>query len=224
MPSSPLLPPPPPTLPYAQLVAERETSERLQALVASERSKEYHSQLAGQEREIELQQLRQQLTRLEADRWVGLWAGLWVGSSSGGAVLPTFRLSLTEQLRSARSEAVLKAEEGQRLRTELASAKFQKCAIYIIGFLSPPHPLTPHLAMFHREHVKQQLHQLRGSSSTWPHPLPPPAHEQQPHPLPLPAHEQQPDSLVNNLVPELERSCGWVVMVAAIPCPAAGGQ
>ena len=36
------------------------------------------------------------------------------------------RLSLTEQLRTVRGEAALRSEEVQRLKSELASEKFQR--------------------------------------------------------------------------------------------------
>lgn len=89
---------------------ERETVEKLQSLLSAERQKEFQAHVSGQEKETEIQHLRQQLSRLEADR-----------------------LSLSEQLRTLRSEVKLKGEEIQRLKSELASERFQ------------------------REHAKQQL-------------------------------------------------------------------
>ena len=91
----------PPSL--SQWEAERQSSESLQKLLSSERKKEFQAYHTSQEREGDMQQLRQQLARLEADR-----------------------LSLTEQLRSVRSEAAVKTEENQRLKSELASEKFQR--------------------------------------------------------------------------------------------------
>jgi len=117
--------------------------------------------MTSQGREVEIQHLRQQLARLEADR-----------------------LSMVEQLRTLRSEAVIKNEEIQRLKSELASEKFQ------------------------REHTKQQLHQLRTartSPGTRPSPPAPTTSPKQP-PLFSPPHKEpaqdslgtphhQPDSL-----------------------------
>ena len=40
------------------------------------------------------------------------------------------RLSLTEQLRTVRGEAALRSEEVQRLKSELASEKFQRCVYH----------------------------------------------------------------------------------------------
>lgn len=93
-----------------QLSGERATVEKLQSLLSAERQKEFQAHVSGQEKETEIQHLRQQLSRLEADR-----------------------LSLSEQLRTLRSEVKLKGEEIQRLKSELASERFQ------------------------REHAKQQL-------------------------------------------------------------------
>ena len=87
----------------AQLSGERATVEKLQGLLSSERQKEFEAHVSGQEKETEIQHLRQQLSRLEADR-----------------------LSLGEQLRTLRSEAKLKGEEMERLKSELASERFQR--------------------------------------------------------------------------------------------------
>ena len=87
----------------AQLSGERATVEKLQGLLSAERQKEFEAHVSGQEKETEIQHLRQQLSRLEADR-----------------------LSLSEQLRTLRSEAKLKGEEVQRLKSELASERFQR--------------------------------------------------------------------------------------------------
>lgn len=87
----------------AQLSGERATVEKLQGLLSSERQKEFQAHVSGQEKETEIQHLRQQLSRLEADR-----------------------LLLNEQLRTLRSEVKLKGEEIQRLRAELSSEKFQR--------------------------------------------------------------------------------------------------
>ena len=82
---------------------ERATVEKLQSLLSAERQKEFQAHISGQEKETEIQHLRQQLSRLEADR-----------------------LSLGEQLRTLRSEVKLKGEEIQRLKSELASERFQR--------------------------------------------------------------------------------------------------
>lgn len=95
---------------HMQLSGERATVEKLQSLLSAERQKEFQAHVSGQEKETEIQHLKQQLSRLEADR-----------------------LSLSEQLRTLRSEVKLKGEEIQRLKSELASERFQ------------------------REHAKQQL-------------------------------------------------------------------
>lgn len=95
---------------HTQLSGERATVEKLQSLLSAERQKEFQAHVSGQEKETEIQHLRQQHSRLEADR-----------------------LSLSEQLRTLRSEVKLKGEEIQRLKSELASERFQ------------------------REHAKQQL-------------------------------------------------------------------
>lgn len=42
--------------------------ESLQVLLTGERRKEFQAQATGQERETEIQHLRKQLARLEADR------------------------------------------------------------------------------------------------------------------------------------------------------------
>ena len=76
--------------------------ENLQSLLSAERQKEFAAHVSGQEKETEIQHLRQQLTRLEADR-----------------------LALNEQLRTLRSEVRLKGEEIQRLQSELADERFQ---------------------------------------------------------------------------------------------------
>ena len=77
--------------------------ENLQSLLSAERQKEFEAHVSGQEKETEIQHLRQQLTRLEADR-----------------------LALNEQLRTLRSEVRLKGEEIQRLQSELADERFQR--------------------------------------------------------------------------------------------------
>lgn len=77
--------------------------EKLQCLLSAERQKEFQSHVVGQEKETEIQHLRQQMSRLEADR-----------------------LTLSEQLRTLRSEVKLKGEEIQRLKSELASERFQR--------------------------------------------------------------------------------------------------
>lgn len=77
--------------------------EKLQGLLSAERQKEFQAHVSGQEKETEIQHLRQQLSRLETDR-----------------------LSLSEQLRTLRSEVKLKDEEIQRLKSELASERFQR--------------------------------------------------------------------------------------------------
>lgn len=77
--------------------------EKLQGLLSAERQREFEAHVSGQEKETEIQHLRQQLSRLEADR-----------------------LSLSEQLRTLRSEAKVKGEETQRLKSELASERFQR--------------------------------------------------------------------------------------------------
>ena len=51
-----------------QLASERSTNENLQVLLSGERRKEFHIQQSGQEKELEIQHLRRQLARLEADR------------------------------------------------------------------------------------------------------------------------------------------------------------
>ena len=51
-----------------QLASERSTNENLQVLLSGERRKEFHTQQSGQEKELEIQHLRRQLARMEADR------------------------------------------------------------------------------------------------------------------------------------------------------------
>ena len=77
--------------------------EKLQSLLSAERQKEFQAHVSGQEKETEIQHLRQQLTRLDADR-----------------------LALSEQLRESRSEVRLKGEEIQRMKLELAEEHFQR--------------------------------------------------------------------------------------------------
>ena len=66
-----------------QLASERSTNENLQVLLSGERRKEFHAQQSGQERELEIQHLRRQVARLEADRW-GEGVGWCGGGGEGG--------------------------------------------------------------------------------------------------------------------------------------------
>lgn len=64
---------------------------------------EYHSQVSGQEKELELRHLKEQLERLDATQ-----------------------ASYKEQLRSAQATAQQKCIELEQLRAELADEKFQR--------------------------------------------------------------------------------------------------
>lgn len=86
-----------------QLAAEHTTVENLQTLLTNERKKEFTSHLSGQEKDIELQRLRQQLIKLEAER-----------------------LSLSEQLLKLRGQFSGKEEELERTKSALTAERFQK--------------------------------------------------------------------------------------------------
>jgi len=64
---------------------------------------EYQSQVSGQEKELELKHLKEQLARLE-----------------------TTQVSYKEQLRSEQAQAQQKSIEVEQLRAELAEEKFQR--------------------------------------------------------------------------------------------------
>lgn len=64
---------------------------------------EYQSQVSGQEKELELQHLKEQLKRLE-----------------------TAQVTYKEQLRSAQAQAQQKMIELEQIRAELADEKFQR--------------------------------------------------------------------------------------------------
>lgn len=69
----------------------------------SHRSKEYQSQVSGQEKEIELKHLKEQLGRLD-----------------------TTQASYKEQLRLEQAQAQQKTLQLEQLRAELAEEKFQR--------------------------------------------------------------------------------------------------
>ena len=56
----------------AQLDMEKRSSQQLHSVISAERQREFHAQNLGREKEEEITQLRQLLTKLEADRSV-LW-------------------------------------------------------------------------------------------------------------------------------------------------------
>ena len=101
-----------------QLRIEKAGNRGLETLLASERKKvdrwlngsnsyprlqEYHSQLSGQEKEVELQHLKEQVERLDATQ-----------------------TSYKQQLRSEQVQSQQKSIELEQLRTELASEKFKR--------------------------------------------------------------------------------------------------
>ena len=105
-----------------QLVSERSTVESLQVLLSGERRKEFHITQSRQEKELEIQHLRRQLARLEADRLDTQDRRLkFLGVHS-----LCCRLSLQEQLRSVHSQLATQGEELQRVKIELGTEKFQK--------------------------------------------------------------------------------------------------
>ena len=102
-----------------QLSVEKAGNRGLETLLASERKKvsmwwqpsnslsyypqEYESQVSGQEKEIELRHLKEQLARLD-----------------------TTQSSYKEQLRSEQAQAQQKNLELEQLRAELAEEKFRR--------------------------------------------------------------------------------------------------
>ena len=86
-----------------QLAAERTTVENLQTLLSNERKKEFTSHLSGQEKDTEMQRLRQQLTKIEGER-----------------------LSLSEQLHKIRVQFASREEELERTKSALTAERFQR--------------------------------------------------------------------------------------------------
>eukprot|EP00731_Ephydatia_muelleri_P030834 Em0022g348a len=86
-----------------QLTAEHTTVENLQMLLSNERKKEFTSHLSGQEKDTEMQRLRQQLTKIEGER-----------------------LSLSEQLHKLRVQFASREEELERTKSALTAERFQK--------------------------------------------------------------------------------------------------
>ena len=60
----------------AQLDMERRSSQQLHSVISVERQKEFQAQNLGREKEEEIVQLRQLLSKLEADRSVPLGCGV----------------------------------------------------------------------------------------------------------------------------------------------------
>jgi centrosomal protein CEP135 len=52
-----------------EIIKEQSKIENLEVLLSNERRKDYHSQLTTEEKDKELHHLRQQLTRLENDKY-----------------------------------------------------------------------------------------------------------------------------------------------------------
>ncbi|XP_065884838.1 centrosomal protein of 135 kDa-like [Dysidea avara] len=86
-----------------QLAAEKAGNHGLETLLATERKKEYHSHVSGQEKELELRHLKEQLERLEASQ-----------------------TSCSEQLKIEQARAKQRSHELEQLKAELAAEKFQR--------------------------------------------------------------------------------------------------
>lgn len=86
-----------------QLRVEKAGNRGLETLLASERKKEYQSQVSGQEKELELQHLKEQLKRLDVAQ-----------------------ASYKEQLRAEQAKAQQQSLELEQLRVDLNSEKIQR--------------------------------------------------------------------------------------------------
>ena len=133
------------------------------------------------------------------------------------------RLSLAEQTRKLRADTTIQTEALQRMKSELASEKFQKC----VHFYSW---LCLKLIVSCREHIKQQLdaqrHSLTLLTSPKLHantrtPSPPPRSVTSPQPVlptepvlssPQSTPSQQPDSMVILLKLISIRACCCLVI------------